>query len=296
MSLEADLDAVVTGLREGSRFLVTSHENPDGDALGSLLAMHLALQQLGKDSVMMLAGASPLPGEYRFLELPERGLVRERPGDVGERILVAVDCAQETRIADPDLIARGVNVDFVRARLRAVGEIVTAVPVVGEGGAIAFRFVFLGEPLETDVDAWRADGMVCSKVEQETVPAPVAASVDRGAATLSSAHYVRVDLARLDDLMRMIGDLVIRRARLGDDCGGDLCDFFLDAVGHRGTLGTLRPEAATISRMTSLTPPPKVMTRLRLVCESSQSINSAVSDSAGLPYLPTISSASRPMY
>jgi two-component system chemotaxis sensor kinase CheA len=117
----------------------------------------------------------------------------------------------------PELIARGVNVDFVRARLRAVGEIVTAVPVVSEGGAIAFRFVVLGEPGETDLDEWRADGMVCSKIEQETVPAAVAAaSADRGASTLSSAHYVRVDLARLDDLMRMIGDLVIRRARLGD--------------------------------------------------------------------------------
>src|SRR6185295_5522288 len=53
--------------------------------------------------------------------------------------------------------------------------------------------------------------------EQETVAAPVAAvPADRGASTLSSGHYVRVDLARLDDLMRMIGDLVILRARLGD--------------------------------------------------------------------------------
>src|ERR1700736_4158778 len=88
------------------------------------------------------------------------------------------------------------------------------------------------------------------------------------------------------------------RARLGDNGSGDLCDFLLDTVrvGHRGTLGTLRPEAAIISRITSFTPPPKVMTRLRLVCESSQSSSSAVSRSAGLPYLPTISSASRPTY
>ena len=35
--------AVVEAIRSGDRFLVTSHENPDGDALGSLLAMHLAL-------------------------------------------------------------------------------------------------------------------------------------------------------------------------------------------------------------------------------------------------------------
>src|SRR6201999_1495380 len=83
--------------------------------------------------------------------------------------------------------------------------------------------------------------------------------------------------------------------RLGDDGGFDLCERLVN-VCHLGTLGTLRPDAAIISRITSFTPPPKVITKLRLVCESSQSSSSAVSDSAGLPYLPTISSASRPMY
>ena len=116
----------------------------------------------------------------------------------------------------PELIARGVNVDAVRSRLRACGEIVSAAPLVGEGGSIAFRFLFRGEPGEADREAWRADGMVCSKVETEAASPVPASPADRTGATLSSGHYVRVDLARLDDLMRMIGDLVIRRARLGD--------------------------------------------------------------------------------
>jgi len=74
-----DAAAVVDAIRSHDHFLVTTHENPDGDALGSLLAMELALRQLGKDTVMFLGGPAPLPGEYRFLELPERGLRRERP-------------------------------------------------------------------------------------------------------------------------------------------------------------------------------------------------------------------------
>ena len=41
-----ELDAVADELRRRDRFLVTSHENPDGDALGSLLALTLALEQL----------------------------------------------------------------------------------------------------------------------------------------------------------------------------------------------------------------------------------------------------------
>ena len=99
----ADLGAVVEAIRARERFLVTTHENPDGDALGSLLAMHLALRSLGKDSVMFLAGPAPLPGEYRFLALAD--LQHELPADAAERTLVAVDCANESRLgADPAVL------------------------------------------------------------------------------------------------------------------------------------------------------------------------------------------------
>ena len=62
-----DLEAVVHALATHERFLVVSHENPDGDALGSLLAMSLGLRALGKDVVMYLSGTAPLPAEFEFL-------------------------------------------------------------------------------------------------------------------------------------------------------------------------------------------------------------------------------------
>jgi phosphoesterase RecJ-like protein len=92
-----DLEAVAAALREHDRFLVAAHENPDGDALGSMLAMTLALRSLGKDATMYLSGETPLPAEYGFLPLGD--LVRELPADMGERLLLAVDCANERRIA-----------------------------------------------------------------------------------------------------------------------------------------------------------------------------------------------------
>src|SRR6478672_10189046 len=98
---QSDLRAVVEALRGHERFLVVSHENPDGDALGSLLATTLALRQLGKDAVMYLAGDAPLPDEYAFMPLD--GLRREPPPDAAERVLVAVDCASARRIGpDPE--------------------------------------------------------------------------------------------------------------------------------------------------------------------------------------------------
>src|SRR5215217_3351745 len=99
----ADLEAVVEAVRSHDRFLVTTHENPDGDALGSLLATTLALRGLGKDASMFLAGHAPLPGEYAFMPLEE--LRRELPSDGPERVLVAVDCANESRMGpDPEIL------------------------------------------------------------------------------------------------------------------------------------------------------------------------------------------------
>ena len=99
-----DVSAVVDAIRGHDRFVITTHENPDGDALGSLLAAKLAFDELGKDSVMVLYGDAPLPGEYLFMPLAE--LRRRWPDDVSERVLVALDCANESRIADPEVLGR----------------------------------------------------------------------------------------------------------------------------------------------------------------------------------------------
>src|SRR3954451_22321174 len=95
----SEVAAVGDAIRSHDRFLLVTHENPDGDALGSILALKLALDQLGKDAVMYLYGDAPLPAEYGFLPLAE--LRRRPPGDAAERVLVAVDCANERRIG-PD--------------------------------------------------------------------------------------------------------------------------------------------------------------------------------------------------
>jgi len=101
----SDLQAVADALRSNDRFLLVTHENPDGDALGSLLATKLALDAMGKDSEMYLYGDAPLPREYGFMALDS--LRRELPDDTGERVLVALDCANESRMGPlPELLER----------------------------------------------------------------------------------------------------------------------------------------------------------------------------------------------
>ena len=97
-STSAELAAVADAIRANERFLVVTHENPDGDALGSMLALTLGVRALGKNAVMFLSGRAPLPAEYRFLSLD--GLSHDPPDDLAERVLLATDCANERRIGE----------------------------------------------------------------------------------------------------------------------------------------------------------------------------------------------------
>jgi len=139
MSSQADTQAVAAALRDNERFVVTSHEAPDGDALGSLLGMGLALQELGKDVVMFLGGPAPLPGEYRFLELERRGLRRHRPPDFGERVLVALDCASPSRVGAEagvvDAASFTVNIDHHHDNPR-FGDVDLVVPDASSTGEV----------------------------------------------------------------------------------------------------------------------------------------------------------------
>ena len=118
-----------------------------------------------------------------------------------------------------ELADRGIRVDAVRRRIGERATIVETAPLVGADGSV--EFVFL---VSTDSpDALESLGELRATVEpidQQVAPEPdVAARVVADTALVDRAttsHYVRVDLDRLDELMRQVGDLVISRARLSE--------------------------------------------------------------------------------
>jgi phosphoesterase RecJ-like protein len=92
----SDRGQVLDELRAAERFVVVTHENPDGDALGSLIAMQGILAAIGKDCLMFIAERDlPLPQEYTFFPLTK--LVTEPPSDLRERTLVFLDCGNLER-------------------------------------------------------------------------------------------------------------------------------------------------------------------------------------------------------
>jgi two-component system chemotaxis sensor kinase CheA len=121
-----------------------------------------------------------------------------------------------------DLVARGIRVDTVRERLSGAGDILDAVPRVTADGSIAFDFLLAANLDEVTIAAWRADGILVERAPESAVPSGPAEPYDAGEAETTSpgatapSQFVRVDLARLDELMRNVGDLVIGRARLAD--------------------------------------------------------------------------------
>ena len=109
-----------------------------------------------------------------------------------------------------ELAERGINVNSVRSRLQEIGQLIHAKPVVKGAGEIAFEFIIA---TNADKSAFEADGLTFKPAPVESTPR---AKDTQPVATIAPASVVRVDLDRLDELMRIIGDLVITRTRLED--------------------------------------------------------------------------------
>ena len=96
------------------RFLITSHAKPDGDSIGSQLAMAYALEVLGKE--VRIVNADPAPEHY--LEFPGVARIeitrelRERPGSAGDEALIVMESSDLKRTGVAGLEGRfTINID-----------------------------------------------------------------------------------------------------------------------------------------------------------------------------------------
>ncbi len=109
MSTITENDQMLDELRRADKLFLTTHEHPDGDALGSLLGMHEMLGSLGKDSVMFMSPKEfPLPPEYRHMHLDE--VLTAPPADLEERVVVFLDCGNIDRTPVDFLSGEGVHI------------------------------------------------------------------------------------------------------------------------------------------------------------------------------------------
>src|SRR6056297_1808032 len=80
-------------LQTHSSFILTAHETPDGDAIGSECAMYSALKYLGKQ--VMIFNADPTAEKYKYLACSTNIVIlhdkKQLPDDISEYVLLILD-------------------------------------------------------------------------------------------------------------------------------------------------------------------------------------------------------------
>lgn len=203
------LDLLLDGAQRLESML-TAHRK--GEALPDYTDLADALRRSVGLHANETAAGPATPGEPPPIESPTPG-----PAEIAaQRGLQLWRC---TFAPSESLDRRGVNVSSVRERLGRIGEILSAVPSVRPNASIVFEFTLgLLKPPD-DLASWQADGIMLEPLPagdgqpEATTGAP---PERREPAPLAPSRIVRVDLGRLDELMRIAGELVIQRSRLED--------------------------------------------------------------------------------
>lgn len=236
--VKGGLEKIAAVVRENQKFLLTTHEGPDGDALGSLLGMHHLLESLGKDSVMFLAAKEfPLPIEYRHL--PLEGVFHEPPADIRDRVVIFLDCGNIDRMPVEFLRDGGkllVNIDhhhdntefgqlnFVDAGASCTAEIVYELAMlldVKVGPAMA-RALYIGIVTDTGKFMYDATHARTHRVAADLIEAGV--DVD----DVNRRLYESVPIEKVRLLSRALDKLEVR-------CDGDLIVSYISGEDYEQT-------------------------------------------------------------
>lgn len=232
-TVRSDVEAVGRVFRERDRFLIACHENPEGDAIGSELALALALRKMGKTATVL--NADPVPRNLAFLPGADTVVSSadgsrydvavvvdcgspERTGSVGAElrkcpVLVNIDHHRtndlhgDHRLVDPDAAATGVLIYRV---LRALGaeidwEIAVNIyaAILTDTGSFRYSnaspeaFEIAGEMVRRGVDPWSVAEKVYETQSFATIGllARVLASLERaGEGKIAAITTLRRDL------------------------------------------------------------------------------------------------------
>jgi len=139
------IEQILDVLRRGERFLVCSHTRPDGDAVGSMLAMGMLLEQLGKRADMV--SADRIPKVHRGLPGADAIRTAQRvDGPYDAAILLECDGLERTRLSgleaffliniDHHATAHEyANLNWIDREVASVGELVYRL-VKGAGASV----------------------------------------------------------------------------------------------------------------------------------------------------------------
>jgi phosphoesterase RecJ-like protein len=155
---ERQVAAIARTIAEGQRFLITSHRDPDGDAIGCMVATLIVLDRLGKDALAY--NPDPVPQRYRFLHGTDR-LTRALPNQSFDVTLV-LDCNDSGLLGGVALegprFGKVVVVDHHKTP-GDLGDIVLRDATAAAVGVLLFRIF---EKLRVELTPEVAEALFCS--------------------------------------------------------------------------------------------------------------------------------------
>ena len=143
------MDQIVNQIKEAKHLLLVSHRDPDGDAIGSLLALGLASGKLGIKATLF--NASPIPAVYRFLPSAQR-IVRHIKKANTYDVALILDCGHLSRIGDAretvEKIPVIINIDH-HVTNTGFGDIQLIDPLACSTAEIVYRLI---KALDVSID------------------------------------------------------------------------------------------------------------------------------------------------
>jgi len=109
----ADFDAAIAAFEQAETIALACHVNPDGDALGSLLALGIALREKYKDKQITLLSHDGVPEVYEFL--PLSGEILSDSPLLGYDLAIALDSGEASRTGErifPIFAASSIRMDI----------------------------------------------------------------------------------------------------------------------------------------------------------------------------------------
>lgn len=88
------LDEILKTMRESDSFIILTHDNPDGDAIGSSLAVATVLKEMGKVNIDVVVKECPA----NFMSLPNIDMIKNEGQDINYDMAIVVDCPNVNRV------------------------------------------------------------------------------------------------------------------------------------------------------------------------------------------------------
>ncbi|HEY2799162.1 MAG TPA: bifunctional oligoribonuclease/PAP phosphatase NrnA [Chthoniobacterales bacterium] len=217
-------------LRAHASFLVLSHVRPDGDALGSEIAMGLALQKLGKQ--VKVWNEEGLLEKFSFL--PGGDLVTPPPNEPEDfDVVFALDTATQQRLGDNVLAAVGhakiwINIDHHPSNPR-YGDLVHIDPIAPATGQILFELL---QSQDLPLDEAIAENLFAA-ISTDTGSFQYPNTTDRTFEIAADILRCGIDVGRLSQQLyesyprRRIELLRVLLDRMRFDAGGKVASFSL---------------------------------------------------------------------